>query len=140
MDSFIEEVIRLYAPAPLAIPRRAMTALTINGRVIPADTGFMTNLYAVNRDPTVFGSDAEEFNAERFVSKRKEMNHTSFGIGSRSCPGEKLAQADIFFCLVRTLQKARLVHPVSADLVNLGTIESELFVDAHRQNLRIIPV
>ena len=71
----------------------------------------MTNLYAVNRDETIWGPDAAEFKPFRFLETTKDQQArgaNSFGLGARSCPGEKMAQSDIFYTLVRTLQKVKL--------------------------------
>lgn len=96
------------------------------------------NVYAVNRDKTIWGPDADEFRADRFIAATKDQlarGANSFGIGARSCPGEKLAQADIFYVLVRTLQRVNLSLPGGPGTANLRGKDSDILLDASRQNV-----
>lgn len=165
VDSFLNEIIRYYPPAPLSIPRKAMTDVKISefpgarmksilknlmknvtidcffftdGRFVPKDIDLMINVYAVNRDPTIWGPDADKFQPYRFLNVTKDQQargFNSFGIGARSCPGEKLAQADMFYAVVRTLQKVKLSCIDGPGTAKLGKRNSDIFLDAPRQNL-----
>ena len=98
----------------------------------------LINLYAVNRDESIWGSDAREFNAHRFLKVTKDQQSrgaNSFGIGARSCPGEKMAQADMFYTLVRTLQKIKLSCVDGPGTAVLQKTESDIFLDPPRQTL-----
>lgn len=136
INSFIQEVIRCYPAAPLSLPRSALVDVTLNGRQLPKGTNLLINLWAVNRDVQTWGDDANEFKPKRFMSASKEQinqGQTSFGIGSRSCPGEKMANADITYVLVRTLQKLKIQPP--SGKMNLTPIDSDFQLDPLRQEI-----
>lgn len=70
------------------------------------------------------------------VSKEQlSKGFTSFGIGARSCPGTKMAQADLFYSLVRLLQKAQVAPAKGKDAVDLELVNSGIIIDHRRQNL-----
>lgn len=109
-----------------------------DGRLVPKDSNVLINLYAVNRDKSIWGPDAEEFNAGRFLSVTKDQQArgaNSFGIGARSCPGEKMAQADMFYTVVRILQKLELSCVNGPGTAVLYKNVSDIFLDAPRQPL-----
>ncbi|OQR76019.1 steroid 17-alpha-hydroxylase/17 [Tropilaelaps mercedesae] len=136
--AFIQEVIRYHPAAPLALPRTALADVTINNRFIPKGTNVLINLYANNRDPDIWGQDATEFRPNRFLTASKEqlsLGLTSFGIGARSCPGEKMAQADILYVVVRTLQNVRLSCIDGPGTADMESINSDILLDAKRQNM-----
>lgn len=61
---------RLYPVAPLLVPRvsREDTSLTVTGYDIPAGTRVLVSVWAIGRDPAVWGDDAGEFRPERASS------------------------------------------------------------------------
>ncbi|KAH7963184.1 hypothetical protein HPB52_019929 [Rhipicephalus sanguineus] len=77
---------------------------------IPKDTGMLYNIHAVHHDPKNW-ENPEEFRPERFLDPVTGKVRTdigpliTFGQGARSCPGEKLAQMDMFYILVRLMQR-----------------------------------
>lgn len=100
----------------------------------------LINLYAVNRDTEIWGPDANEFNAKRFLTVSREQlarGFTTFGIGARSCPGLKLAQADLFYSIVRLLQKARLGPATGTDRVQLEAKRSHIVLESQRQSISV---
>lgn len=137
VDSLIQEVIRFSPPAPLSVPRRAVCDVVLNGRKVPMDAGLLINVYAVNRDTDIWGEDADEFKPERFLSASQEQisnGANSFGVGVRACPGEKMAQAEIIYCLVRVLQKVEMSCPLGDGTADF-TPNTDLFFDIKRQDV-----
>ena len=53
------------------------------------------NLRQANRDPNVFGSDAEEFNPERSLQPGTAETGVTFGIGMHACLGKVLAAGQL---------------------------------------------
>ncbi|KAH8893850.1 cytochrome P450 [Thozetella sp. PMI_491] len=54
--------------------------------------------FAIHMDPGIWGPDAAEFDAERFIKKETNLSHSnfqSFGGGATLCPGRHLARAEI---------------------------------------------
>ena len=109
-----------------------------DGRSILKHTDLFLNIYAVNRDKSIWGPDADEFKPTRFLDASKDQvnrGSTSFGIGARSCVGEKMAQADMFYALVRTLQKVKLSCIEGSGPAKLFNDGSDLFQNPVRQNV-----
>ena len=98
----------------------------------------MINLFAVNRDESIWGPDAAEFKPGRFLTVTKDQQArgaNSFGIGARSCPGEKMALADMFYTIVRTLQKIKLECVKGPGTALMEKKTSDILLDAPRQQM-----
>ena len=109
-----------------------------DGRFVPGNHDLLINVHAVNRDESIWGPDAKEFNPRRFLDASKDQQArglNSFGIGARSCPGEKLAQSDIFYALVRTLQGAELSCVGGPGTAIVEKMDTVILLDVPRQNL-----
>ena len=88
----VYETIRLNPSSPVGM-RRALADVTLrSGRQIPEGTQVVIDLMAVNRDPTVFGDDADQFDPHR-VALRDAAGPwgMSFGHGMHACIGQELA-------------------------------------------------
>lgn len=109
-----------------------------DGRFVPGNLDLLINVHAVNRDEAIWGPDAREFNPKRFLNASKDQQargFNSFGIGARSCPGEKLAQSDMFYALVRTLQGAELKCVGGPGTAVVEKKDTVILLDVPRQNL-----
>ena len=94
----VKESLRLYPAVPLAIPHESLEAVTVGGYCIPKKTTVMVNLWAIGRDPNVWGPDASEFKPERFMEDehinltgQADFSMIPFGSGRRGCPGASMA-------------------------------------------------
>lgn len=95
------------------------------------------NVYAENRDQSIWGADANESNPRRFLTATKDQvsrGATSLGVGARSCVGEKMAQSDLFYALVRTLEKVELCRVDETGPAKLMNDDSDLFGNPYRQD------
>lgn len=104
MDAFIEEVLRIKAPATTMF-RRATADTEIGGVAIPENAIIETRYGAANLDPEVF-PDPETVDLERANSKA----HLTFGSGIHICIGNQLARGELrtaFKQLVDRLDKFR---------------------------------
>ena len=74
----------------------------------------LPNVWAINRDPALYGADAAEFNPDRHIDPAtgklntgpmhmKEEGHVSFGFGRRICPGRSLGNKMVFIALATML-------------------------------------
>jgi benzoate 4-monooxygenase len=83
------EALRLHPPAP-ALTRRAGTQVTLrSGRTIEAGERVYLDVAAGNRDPEVFGADADRFDPNRLLPFTRSYGFT-FGGGPHLCPGLQL--------------------------------------------------
>ncbi|XP_019177827.1 PREDICTED: cytochrome P450 CYP82D47-like [Ipomoea nil] len=93
LQAVIKETLRLYPPAPLALPHEAIEDCTIDGYHIKKGTRIVPNLMKIHRDPMIW-ANPNEFIPERFLTDHKDVdvrgNHFQlipFSSGRRMCPG-----------------------------------------------------
>ncbi|CAI0426546.1 unnamed protein product [Linum tenue] len=117
LQAIVKETLRLYPPAPTAIPHQATEDCTIHGYRVPKGTRVFANLWKLHRDPNVW-SDPDEFRPERFLVDQlqghdsnlidglstKNFELVPFGSGRRSCPGEAFALQIVHLAIGRLLQ------------------------------------
>jgi cytochrome P450 len=85
------ETVRLHPASPVAM-RWALDDLTLpGGRAVPRGAKVVIDLEAVNRDPEVFGADADTFDPQRAVPAGVAPYGLSFGTGMHACIGQDLA-------------------------------------------------
>lgn len=138
----IMETLRFYPIAPFGLPHKTSHNTEIAGVPIPKDTRLMYNIYNVNHDPKLW-ADPDVFRPERFLdpvtgklaSKDRLPPLLSFGLGPRTCPGEKLAQADMLYVLVRLMQRLSVAAPDGAIGQEVAAMGHSFFLVAGRQNV-----
>ncbi|KAM0954736.1 hypothetical protein ACFX2A_023711 [Malus domestica] len=91
LKSVVKETLRLHAPGPL-LPREARDTVQIGRFKVPVKSKLIINVWAIGRDPEIWGADAECFKPERFHGssvdfKGFDFEFTPFGAGRRICPG-----------------------------------------------------
>ena len=79
---------------------RNLQATTLNGYYIPKNSYIAANFYAVHVDERSF-PDPSRFDPTRFLSNDQKSVHRPaefipFSIGKKSCPGESLANMELF--------------------------------------------
>ncbi|CAH2057718.1 unnamed protein product [Thlaspi arvense] len=112
LTAVVKEVLRLHPPGPLlSWARLAITDTIVDGRLVPAGTTAMVNMWAIAHDPHVW-VDPLEFKPERFVAKEGEVEFSvlgsdlrlaPFGSGRRICPGKNLGLTTVTFWTARLL-------------------------------------
>lgn len=106
LQAFCNEVLRFMPPVAITM-RIASEDATIQGQFVPKGTTIVLCPYAVNASPELWGSDATEFNPDRWMAPGQagkggaESNYSflTFLRGPRSCIGETFAKAE-FACLI----------------------------------------
>lgn len=91
---------------------RASEDTTIGGYNIPKGTNVLVNFWAIHHDPKHW-PNPEKFDPTRFLSEDgtklvKKDSFLPFSHGKRSCPGEALAQVELFLYITNILQKFRI--------------------------------
>ena len=91
-----QEALRLY-PASPALLRRATSEITLStGRQLRDGEYVFIDLAAANRDRTIFGEDADDFNPHREPNDNTRLFGLSFGAGPHMCIGRPLASGGLY--------------------------------------------
>lgn len=73
---------------------------------IPKNTLLFVSVWALHRDKKVFGSDAEDFNPDRWsLVKPGRWGYIPFGGGPRACMGREMAITESMYVLCRLAQR-----------------------------------
>lgn len=95
LQRVVLESMRLHPSSPEAW-RRAEAEITLaDGRVIPEGDKVVVDLQTANRDTSVFGDDAAEFNPSRSIQGRISPAGMSFGGGMHVCLGMNLVAGTV---------------------------------------------
>uniref|UniRef100_A0A1J3DZB4 Putative cytochrome P450 71A28 n=1 Tax=Noccaea caerulescens TaxID=107243 RepID=A0A1J3DZB4_NOCCA len=95
LKAVIKESLRLHPPIPLLVPRQLSEDVKLKEYDIAAGTQVIINAWAIHRDTTTWGPDAEEFKPERHLDlpldfQGQDFKYIPFGSGRRLCPGIEL--------------------------------------------------
>jgi cytochrome P450 len=87
----VHETVRLQPSSPVAM-RWALDDITLKGgQAVTRGDKVVIDLNAVNRDPSVFGPDADRFDPHRVLPPEVAPWGLSFGLGMHACIGQELA-------------------------------------------------
>jgi cytochrome P450 len=86
----VHETLRLRPTTP-KIRRRTVADTTVAGRFVPKDSLVLLDAVSGNRDPGVFGPDADRFDPDRHIESGVPRWGLSFGVGAHLCPGRTVA-------------------------------------------------
>ncbi|KAI1278131.1 Cytochrome P450 2J2 [Halotydeus destructor] len=124
---------------PINLPHIASRDTDICGYTIPKGYHIYVNFFAIHNDPN-YWDEPETFKVERFLTPEgnKLVKHEAFmpfSTGRRSCPGEPLAQVELFVYLVMTLQRYKIQPPDGVELSLQGDIAGFAWVP---KNLHLV--
>ncbi|XP_053214522.1 cytochrome P450 2C15-like [Panonychus citri] len=112
--AFLNETHRHASVLPVNLLRRAAKDTKIGQFNIPKDCIVIFNFWSVHYDPKLW-DNPEEFNPDRFLTKSNGESKVTtpkylvpFSGGKRACPGEGLAQVELFLYLTNILQKFQI--------------------------------
>ena len=95
LQRFVLESMRLHPSSPEAW-RRAEAEITLaSGQVVPEGDKVVIDLQTANRDTTIFGDDAAQFNPLRNIQGRVSPAGMSFGGGMHVCLGMNLVAGTV---------------------------------------------
>ncbi|KAH9042035.1 cytochrome P450 [Lactarius pseudohatsudake] len=104
--AMVKEALRWRAVDPVGLPHRSTEDDWYEGMFIPKGTICIANVWHLNRDPDIYGEDAEHFNPARHLDSKgeiapgppdtKEESHVTFGFGRRLCVGRHVANNSLF--------------------------------------------
>lgn len=103
LQAVIKETLRLHAPIPFLIPRKALQDTEFMGYHIPKNTQLFVNAWAIGRDPECW-DEPSSFKPERFIGsnvdyKGQHFELIPFGAGRRMCVGIPLADRMLHLAL-----------------------------------------
>jgi cytochrome P450 len=88
---FVHESLRLHPASPVSLRIANAEVHLRSGTLIPAGETVAIDLRAANRDPDVFGDDADTFDPVRTLPEGVAPWGLSFGHGLHACLGQELA-------------------------------------------------
>ncbi len=91
----VHETIRLQPSSPVSERWAEKEVQLASGTSIAKGSKVVIDLVQVNRDKSVFGDDAEEFNPERKLPSSIPEHGLSFGLGMHACIGKDLAAGNL---------------------------------------------
>ncbi|KAJ8445571.1 hypothetical protein Cgig2_012459 [Carnegiea gigantea] len=109
LTMIVYEALRLYPPVVATI-RRTKKDVDLGGLNIKQGTELLVPILAVHHDPSLWGSNASEFNPSRFsLGVARAATHPTafmpFGLGSRQCIGQNLALLQTKLAMAMILQR-----------------------------------
>lgn len=124
LRNFTQEVIRFYPPVALTM-REAARATTLDGHPIPAGTTLVIVPWALQKDPKVWGPDADEFRPERWEGRTLDSNYDilTFLAGPRICIGKDFARME-FMAIMAVLMARFTFESTGREIEIQGGITS----------------
>ncbi|OCH87846.1 cytochrome P450 [Obba rivulosa] len=104
--AIVKESLRWRPVDPLGLPHLCTDNDWYEGYYIPKGSICIANVWAMNRDPEVYGFDAEDFNPDRHLDEKGQLapapldtheeGHVTYGFGRRVCIGRNIANNSLF--------------------------------------------
>lgn len=142
LQAVISESLRYHSTSSIGLPRSIPPGgATVAGKFFPEGTVVSVPAYTIHRDKSIFGSDAEEYNPDRWLTKRKELEpyFIPFSHGPRACVGRNVAMQELSILLAAIFKRYDIVleHPEAPLLKKEGFLVKpvECFVGLARRDL-----
>lgn len=137
LQAVLKEVLRMHPPGPLlSWARLATSDVHVDGRLVPAGTTAMVNMWAIAHDPDVW-VDPFEFRPERFSTGcdgsefsvfGSDLRLAPFGSGRRSCPGKALAMSTVVFWVATLMHEYTWLPATRVELSEVLRLSCEMAV------------
>ncbi|PIK35768.1 putative cytochrome P450 2C21-like isoform X1 [Apostichopus japonicus] len=112
VHAVMQETHRFVSVAPMAMFHMVKEDAEYEGYFIPKNTYMISNLWGMHHDERIFPKPFE-YQPERFINDAGEFVKskyvTPYGIGKRVCPGEVLAQRELFLFVTQLVQRFELL-------------------------------
>ena len=125
-EAVIHELHRHVSPVPIGLVHAVAEDVELGEYLLPKDTHVIIATFQVHNNPKYF-PNPDKFDPERFISKEgtfaRDEHVISFGSGRRVCPGEPMANFEIFLYVVSFIQKFVIQAPQGRHYTTEGIIE-----------------
>ena len=103
----MKETLRLHPALPLLVPHCPSETCTVGGYTIPKGSRIFVNVWAIQRDPSIWENPLN-FDPERFLKSKwdysgSDFNYFPFGSGRRICAGTAMAERMVTYSLATLL-------------------------------------
>ncbi|ETE64942.1 F-box/WD repeat-containing protein 10, partial [Ophiophagus hannah] len=121
-NAFVHEILRILRITNENFPRMTTQDVNFRGHFIPQGTAVLPLLVSMHFDPLCW-EDPENFHPSHFLDKKGEFQkkdaYLPFSAGKRACPGEALADMELFLIFSILLQHFTfelIIDPEEIDL------------------------
>ncbi|THU83416.1 cytochrome P450 [Dendrothele bispora CBS 962.96] len=121
-----KEILRWRPPAPMGVPHASTEHDYYEGQLIPKGSICISSIWSINRDPEIYGADAEEFRPERHLNPdgtlkdEKGDGHFTFGFGRRECVGRHFANKALLIEISMLLWAIRIEAPAGVEIPHVS--------------------
>ncbi|XP_068617671.1 cytochrome P450 4c3-like [Battus philenor] len=137
LERTIKESMRLYSVVPIVARNIDKNLYLPNcGVNLPANTSVVVGIFAIHRSKDEWGSDAEEFNPDRFLPENSIDRHSAaflpFSHGPRNCIGRNFGMI-----LTKSIISS-IIRTYKIDAKSIGRMKMELLlfpIDGHQIRL-----
>ncbi|KAJ6535342.1 cytochrome P450 [Mycena vulgaris] len=126
MNAFIQEAFRVYSVVPALLERVVPpgASFQLMEYSLPPGTVVGTQAWSVHKDPEVFPSP-ERFDPERWLGDKPDSalraaHMMPFGLGTRACVGQQLAQANLRIALATIVRNFSIKADASTTKVSMA--------------------
>jgi fatty acid omega-hydroxylase len=108
LQAVLNETLRLYPSVPLDLKFVLEDDVWPDGTRVRRGNVAVYNIYAMGRDPAIWGAHAADFRPERWLemdSNPDSYKFPVFNAGPRECLGKRLAQVEMKTCLAVLLPR-----------------------------------
>ncbi|KAF5374375.1 hypothetical protein D9758_004547 [Tetrapyrgos nigripes] len=114
IQAILKEILRWRPAVPTGLPHIPIEDDFYDGYFIPKGTMCIPCIWAINRDPDVYGLDGDNFRPERHLDQNSHLKdetnegHVTYGFGQRTCAGRYVANNSLFIQMATVLWTMKL--------------------------------